>query len=53
MQFLAKTMKNARKHRDIKLVTTKQRKNYFVSHNKDLFRIFIRHRNEKNTETHE
>ena len=26
-----KTMKNMRKHRDIKLVTTERRRNYFVS----------------------
>ena len=26
-----KTMKNVRKHRDIKLVTTKRRRNYLVS----------------------
>ena len=26
-----KTMKNVRKHRDIKLVTTERRRNYFVS----------------------
>ena len=36
-----KTMENVRKHRDIKLVTTEERKNYLVSepnsHNKNFF----------------
>ena len=31
MQFLEKTMKNVRKHIDIKLVATKKRRNYLVS----------------------
>ena len=31
MQFSQNTIKNARKHRDIKLVTTEARKNYLVS----------------------
>ena len=31
MQFLEKTMKNVRKHRNIKLVTTEKRRNYLVS----------------------
>ena len=31
MQFSQNTIKNARKHRDIKLVTTEARRNYLVS----------------------
>ena len=31
MQFLEKNMENVKKHRDIKLVTTKRRRNYLVS----------------------
>ena len=31
MLFLKKTMKNVRKHRDIKLFTTQRRRNYLVS----------------------
>ena len=31
MQFLEKTMKNMRKHRDIELVTTERTRNYLVS----------------------
>ena len=48
-----KTMKNARKHRYIKLVTTGRRKNYLVSElncytTKFFYRKFITNRNEKN-----
>ena len=38
-----KTMENVRKHRDIKLVTTEERRNKLVS----FFRKFIGNRNEK------
>ena len=31
MQFLEKAIENVRKHRDIKLVTTERRRNYFIS----------------------
>ena len=31
MQLMEKTMENVRKHRDIKLATTKERGNYLVS----------------------
>ena len=37
-----KTMENVRKHRNIKLVSTKRRRNYLVSE-------FISYRNEKNS----
>ena len=48
-----KTMENARKHRDIKLVKTERRRNYLVSepnyHTTNFFyRKFISNRNEKN-----
>ena len=55
-----KTTENMRKHRDIKLVTTKKlcKKKLFsvrtkLSYKKNIFRKFIRHRNEKNTDAHE
>ena len=42
MQFLGKTMKNMRKHRNVKLVTTERKRNYLVSepyyHNTNFFR---------------
>ena len=42
---LGKTIENVRKHRDIKLVTTEGRTNYFVSEsNYDTTKIFIEHR---------
>ena len=49
-----KTMENVRKHRDIKLVTTEERRNCLVSernyHTTDLFfRKIISYRNKKNT----
>ena len=52
MQFLEKTMENVRKHRDIKFVKTKARKNYLVPEpnyptTKKFFRIFISNRNEE------
>ena len=46
-----KTMENMRKHRDIKLVTTDEKRNKLVSklsHNKTFFRKFVSNRNEKN-----
>ena len=48
-----KTMENVRKHRNIKLVTTKKRRNYLVSepnyHTTKVFeRKFIRNKIEKN-----
>ena len=49
-----KTMENVRKHRDIKLVTTHRRRNYFsvrtkLSYYKVFHRKFISNRNEKKT----
>ena len=41
-----KTMENMRKHRDIKLVTTDEKRNK-LSHNKTLFRKIVSNRNEK------
>ena len=52
-----KTMKNVRKHRGIKFVTTETRKNYLVSEasyqtkTTTKFWIFISNRNEKNADT--
>ena len=48
-----KTMENIRKHRDFKLVTTKQKKKLFsvrtkLPHDKFFFRTFTNNRNEKN-----
>ena len=47
-----KTMENVRKHRDIKLVTTEEKRIKFVSEpnshtTKHFFRKFVGHRNEK------
>ena len=53
-----KAIKNLRKHRNIKLVTTESRRNYFVSepnyqifHN--IYYQFISNRSEKNLNTYE
>ena len=43
-----KIMKNARKHRDIKLLTTDQHQNQTIIQKK-IFWKFVRHRNEKIT----
>ena len=53
-----KTIGNVRKQRDIKLVTTKKRRNYLVSkpnYNTTKFfsEGFFRNRNKKNTNIHE
>ena len=56
---LRKTVENARKHRDIKLVTTERRRNYLVSESYYLsyYKVFqrksISNRNEKNSDTYE
>ena len=55
---LGKTMKNVRKHRNIKLITTERRRNYSVSepsyHTTNIFyRKFISNRNEKNSNINE
>ena len=54
-----KTMENVRKHRDIKLVLTDEKKKKKISlrtkllHNKNLFRKFVVNRNEKNKSKNE
>ena len=51
-----KTMENVRKHRDIKLATTDEKRNKLVSepnYNTTLFRKFISNRNEKNKSKNE
>ena len=52
-----KTMENVRKRRDIKLVTTDEKRNKLVStklpHNKMFFRKFVSNRTEKNKSKHE
>ena len=42
-----KTMENVRKHRDIKLVATDEKRNKLVSYNKTFFRKFASNWNEK------
>ena len=44
-----KTMENARKYRDIKVLTTEKRRNYLLSYYKVLPRKFISNMNEKNS----
>ena len=57
--FLRKTVENARKHRDIKLVTTEKGRNYlmsepyYLSYCKVFQRKSISNRNEKNSDTYE
>ena len=50
ISVFGKTTENIRKHKKNKLVTTKKRRNYFVSepNKKMVFRNFICNRNEKN-----
>ena len=53
-----KTMENVRKHRDIKLVTTDEKRHKLVSEpnyhtRKTFFRKFISNRNEKNKSKNE
>ena len=50
ISVFGKTTENIRKHKKNKLVTTKTRRNYFVSepNKKMVFRNFICNRNEKN-----
>ena len=56
--IFGKTMENARKYRDIKLVTTKRRRNYLVSApnygtTNFFYRKFISNRNEKKSNINE
>ena len=37
-----KTMKNMRKHRDIKLTTTERRRNYFLSFSQNILEISLK-----------
>ena len=51
-----KTMQNVRKHRDIKLITTGEKRNKLVSepnYHKTFFRKFVSNRNEKNKSKNE
>ena len=52
-----KTIKNVRKHREIRLITTEVKRNYLVSepnyHTTTFFRKFISHTNKKSTDTNE
>ena len=55
--FFGKTIEIVRKHKNIKLETTKERKNYLVLepnyYNTKFFREFISYRNEKNSNTND
>ena len=51
--IFGKAMKNVRKYRDIKLVTTERRRNYLVSQpNYHTAKFFINNRNEQNAVTY-